>query len=128
MKKSQSDSKKCECRIQHPGNWTFNRTAKERIPMSDREGGYAGRAATYMLIGLGAGAVVGYLASARNAEGFRRSFRSKLNQAKDVLGQFAEQASEQIGEALERGAEWAAELEKEAPRRMAPLGRALRKS
>src|SRR5581483_10235244 len=110
-----------------PGTRYSIKSEKERISMSDREGGHAGKAATFILIGLGAGAVVGYLVSAKSAQGFRRSFRRKWNYAKDVLGEYAERASEQIGEALERAGDWAAELEKEAPRRAAPLARVLQK-
>jgi vacuolar-type H+-ATPase subunit H len=40
---------------------------------------------------------------------------------------FADEAKDRVGDALERGADWVEEVEQGARKRVAPLGRALRR-
>jgi hypothetical protein len=96
--------------------WTM--TDYERIgdyQPSDRN--TVGVALTFLLIGLGAGALLGLLFAPKSGRQLRRSLRRKYEDARDVL----EEWSDQAGDVLEKGAEWA----NVAKDRMAPLGKVI---
>ncbi len=83
---------------------------------SDRSS--VGLAITFLLIGLGAGALSALLFAPKSGKQMRRSLKRKYEDAREVLEDWTEQA----GEVLERGAEWA----NTAKEKVAPIAQAAR--
>jgi gas vesicle protein len=82
----------------------------------------AGTAVTFLLIGLGAGALVALLLAPKTGKQMRKDLRRKYDDARDAMEDFAEEAKERVNEVVERGSEWV----ENARERVEPLGRALR--
>lgn len=91
-----------------------------RYESSDR--GTAGVAVTFLLIGLGAGALVGLLLAPKTGKQLRRDLRRKYDDARDAVEDFAEEARERVNDVMERGSEFV----ETARERMEPLSRAVR--
>jgi len=86
-------------------------------------GGNVGTAITFLLIGLGAGAVVGMLFAPKTGRQMRRDLRRGYESAKDTFDDFRETARDFAEEAAERGAEFADEVRD----RVRPLGKVIRR-
>ena len=83
----------------------------------------AGTAVTSLLIGLGAGALIGLLFAPKTGKQMRRELRRKYEDARETLDDWKDDAKEAAEEAMERGSEIADELRD----RMAPLASALKR-
>lgn len=66
----------------------------------------AGTAVTFLLIGLGAGALVALLLAPKTGKQMRRDLKKRYDEARDVVDDLAEEAKDRMDEAMERGAEW----------------------
>jgi len=86
-------------------------------------GGNVGTAITFLLIGLGAGAVVGMLFAPKAGRQMRRDLRRGYDNAKEIFDDFRENARDFAEEAMERGSEFADDLRA----RVKPLGKAIRR-
>jgi gas vesicle protein len=86
-----------------------------------------GTAVTFLLIGLGAGALVGLLFAPKSGRQLRREIRRKYEDAREAVEEFADEAKGRVEEAVERGSEWVEELEETARKKAAPIGRAMRR-
>jgi gas vesicle protein len=84
------------------------------------EQGGLGTAVTFLLIGLGAGALIGLLCAPKAGKQMRRELRRKYEEARDTVENWRDEARGAAEEALERGAELAEELRD----RVTPLTRA----
>jgi gas vesicle protein len=82
-----------------------------------------GTAVTFLLVGLGAGALVALLLAPKAGKEIRREIRRRYSDVKDAVEDFAEEAKERVDEVLERGTEWADDLRE----RVEPLNKAFRK-
>ena len=89
-----------------------------------------GVAITFLFIGLGAGALAALLLAPRTGRQMRRELRRKYESAKDVIGDWQEQA----GDVLEKGSDWAstakdwANTAKETAReKVAPFAKAVKR-
>ena len=95
-----------------------------------REGKYesggsnVGTAITFLLIGLGAGAVVGMLFAPKAGRQMRRDLRRGYESARETFDDLADSARDLAEEAAERGAEFADGLRE----RVRPLTKAVRRS
>jgi gas vesicle protein len=78
-----------------------------------------GFAMTFLLIGLGAGALLGLLFAPKSGKQLRRTLRRRYEDARDVIEDLGDQASEVI----DKGAEWAST----AKDKVAPLGKVIRR-
>jgi len=87
-----------------------------------------GTAVTFLLIGLGAGALLSLLLAPKTGKQLRKDLRRRYEDTLDALQDLKEDAKERMGDALERGSELADDLKDAARDRVAPLGRALRRS
>jgi len=76
---------------------------------ASEQGGF-GTAVTFLLIGLGAGTLVGLLCAPKAGKQMRRELRRKYEEARDTIGNWRDEARGAAEEALERGAELAEEL------------------
>jgi gas vesicle protein len=97
--------------------------------MGDKKdlGNQAGTAFAFLLIGMGAGALIALLYAPKSGEQLRRDIRRKYKDARGAVEDFAEEARERVEDALERGADWVEEVEKDARKRVEPLKRALQR-
>jgi gas vesicle protein len=87
------------------------------------EGSTAGTAITFLLIGLGAGALVGLLFAPKAGKQIRKELRRQYEDARDTIDDWTGQAKEVAEDALERGQEIADELRD----RVAPLAAAMKR-
>ncbi len=96
------------------------------------EGSNVGTAITFLLIGLGAGALAGLLLAPKSGKQLRRDLHRGLDDAKDTLGDWADEAKDRVREAGERvrdvasrGVDMAEELRDTAREKVEPLRRAI---
>jgi gas vesicle protein len=87
------------------------------------QGGRVGTAITFLLIGLGAGAVVGMLLAPKTGRQMRRDLRRGYEQARDTFEDWKENARDFAEEAIERGSDFAEDVRD----RVKPLARGIRR-
>jgi gas vesicle protein len=87
------------------------------------EGGNIGTALTFLLIGLGAGALVGLLYAPKTGRQMRKDLRKKYEGARETLDDWKDQAREAAEDVIDRGAEIAEEVRE----RVTPLTKAVRR-
>jgi gas vesicle protein len=78
---------------------------------------HVGTAITFLLVGLGAGALVGFLYAPRTGKQIRKELRDQFENAKDTLDDWRSDAKDLAEEVLGRGVELADEIRE----RVAPL-------
>jgi gas vesicle protein len=86
-----------------------------------------GTAVTFLMIGLGAGALIALFLAPKSGKQLRRDLRRKYDDARDTLTDWSEEASDRVQDAVERSTEWAEELREAARQKAAPIGKALRR-
>ena len=86
-------------------------------------GSSAGTAVTFLLIGLGAGALIGLLLAPKPGKQLRKDLRKKYDSARETMEDWTDDAKEFAEEAMERGAEIADEVRE----RVSPLTKAIRR-
>jgi gas vesicle protein len=104
------------------------------------EGGNVGTAITFLLIGLGAGTLIGLLLAPKSGRQLRRDIKRGYEEAKDAVGEWAEETAEKakdrVREAKERvrgaasrsaeaSADLAEDLREAAKEKVEPLRRAV---
>lgn len=92
---------------------------------SDRSN--AGTAITFLLIGMGAGALIALLLAPQSGKQLRKGLRRKYEGALDALEDWKEEAMERAEDVLERGAGLAEGMRDAARAKVAPLEKALRR-
>lgn len=92
---------------------------------SDRSN--VGTAVTFLMIGLGAGALIALFLAPKTGKQMRKDLRRKFDDARDTLQDWSDEASDRVQDAVERSAEWADELREAARQKAAPIGKALRR-
>jgi gas vesicle protein len=85
--------------------------------------GNIGTALTFLLIGLGAGALVGLMYAPKTGRQMRKELRKKYETARETLDDWKDQAREAAEDAIDRGAEIAEEVRE----RVTPLTKAVRR-
>jgi gas vesicle protein len=93
-----------------------------------REGRYessgnVGTAITFLLIGLGAGAVVGMLFAPKAGRQMRKDLRKGYDTARETLDDWKDSAKDFAEDAIERGSDFADDLRD----RVKPLAKAIRR-
>ena len=86
-------------------------------------GSRVGTAITFLLIGLGAGAVVGMLFAPKAGRQMRRDLRRGYDNARETLDDWKDSARDFAEEAMERGSDFAEDLRE----RVKPLARGIRR-
>jgi len=89
---------------------------------SDRNS--VGTAITFLLVGIGAGALVALLLAPKPGKQLRKDLRRGYKDAVDTIQDLKEEAIDRVEDALDRGSEIADTIREKA----APLGRVLRRS
>jgi gas vesicle protein len=77
-----------------------------------------GTALTFLLIGMGVGALAALMLAPKSGRQMRRTLRRKYEDARDVIDEWTDQA----GGVIERGKEWA----NTAKEKVAPIGAAIK--
>jgi len=90
---------------------------------SSEGAGNVGTALTFLLIGLGAGALVGLLYAPKTGRQMRKELRKRYDTARETLDDWKDQAREAAEDAIDRGAEIAEEVRE----RVTPLTKAVRR-
>jgi gas vesicle protein len=85
--------------------------------------GNIGTAVTFLMIGIGAGALVALLLAPKTGKQMRKDLRRRIDDARDTLQDWSEEAQDRVQDVMERGADWADELRDVAR----PIGKALRR-
>ncbi len=86
-------------------------------------GGTVGVAVTFLLIGLGAGALMGLLFAPKPGKQMRRELRRRYEDARETIGDWKEDAREMAEDVMERGSDLADQVRE----RVSPLTRNLRR-
>ena len=92
------------------------------------QGGNVSTAVTFLLIGLGAGALVGLLLAPKTGKQLRRDLQRGYEDAKETLGDWADEARDRVREAGERVREVASrgvEMADDLRDKVEPLRRAI---
>ena len=90
---------------------------------SDR-GGKAATAITFLLVGLGAGVVLGLLYAPKAGKQMRKELRRRYEEACETFEDWSDQARDMAEEAMDRGADIVDDLRE----KVAPLAKNLRRS
>lgn len=85
--------------------------------------GTVGTAITFLLIGLGAGALIGMFYAPKAGKQMRKDLRRKYEDARETLDDWKGQARDVAEDAMERGAEIADDLRE----KVAPLAKNIRR-
>lgn len=91
----------------------------------------AGTAITFLLIGLGAGALAGLLLAPKAGKALRRDLRNGFDDARETLGDWADEAKDRVREAGERVRDVAsrgADLADDLREKVEPLRKAINRS
>ena len=87
----------------------------------------AGTAVTFLMIGLGAGALVALLLAPKSGKQMRRDLRRRVEDARDAIQDWSDDAKDRVQDAVDRSSEWAEELREATREKAAPIARALRR-
>ena len=86
-----------------------------------------GVAVTFLMIGVGAGALVALLLAPKTGKQMRKELRRRYEDARETLDDWTEEARDRASDVIDRGTEIAEDLRGVAREKVAPLGRALRR-
>ena len=84
---------------------------------------HVGTAVTFLMIGLGVGALTALLLAPQSGKQLRRDIRRKYEDTKDTIDDWKEEAKETAEDVIERSSEIADEIRE----RVTPLAKAMRK-
>jgi gas vesicle protein len=88
------------------------------------EPGRVATAITFLLIGLGAGTLIGLLFAPKAGKQMRKDLRRKYDDARETIEDWKDEAKDAAEEVLERGADLAGDLRD----RVAPLAKEIRRT
>jgi gas vesicle protein len=95
------------------------------------EGSHIGTAITFLLIGLGAGALMGMLLAPKTGKQFRKDLRRGYDDARESFGEWADEAKDRVREVSDRMRDVAArgaEMAEDLRDKVEPLRRAINRS
>jgi gas vesicle protein len=92
------------------------------------EGSNAGTAVTFLLIGLGAGALAGLLLAPKTGKQLRRDLKRGYEDARDTLDEWTEEAKDRVRDTKDRVADRGVEIAEGIREKVEPLRRAINRS
>lgn len=87
----------------------------------------AGTAITFLMIGIGAGALVALMLAPKSGKQLRRDIRRTYDDARDTLQDWSEDAIDRVNDVVDRSTEWAEELREAAREKTAPIAKAMKR-
>jgi gas vesicle protein len=97
-----------------------------KYEVSEKSSG-AGTAITFLMIGLGAGALVALLMAPKTGKQMRRELRRRYDDARDTLQDWSEDAKGRLDDMVDRSADWAEELKEVARDKAGPIAKAIKR-
>ena len=89
-------------------------------------GGTVGTALTFLLIGLGAGAVIAMLFSPKDGRQMRRELRRQYDNARETFDDWKGNARDFADDVIERGSDFASDFAGDLRDRVTPLAKQIR--
>jgi gas vesicle protein len=86
-----------------------------------------GTAITFLMIGVGAGALVALMLAPKSGKQMRRDIRRRYDDARDALQDWSEDAIDRVNNVVDRSSEWAEELREAAREKTAPIAKAMKR-
>jgi gas vesicle protein len=86
-----------------------------------------GTAVTFLMIGVGAGALIALMLAPKTGKQMRKDLRRKYDDARDTLQDWTEDAMDRVNDVVERSADWADELRDVAREKAAPIAKAIKR-
>ena len=86
-----------------------------------------GTAITFLLIGVGAGALAALMLAPKTGKQMRKDLRRRYDDARDAIQDWSEEARDRVNDFADRSAEWAEELRDVAREKAAPIAKAMRR-
>jgi len=97
-----------------------------KYEVSEKSSG-AGTAITFLMIGLGAGALVALLMAPKTGKQMRRELRRRYDDARETLQDWSEDAKGRLDDMVDRSADWAEELKEVARDKAGPIAKAIKR-
>jgi len=86
-----------------------------------------GTAITFLMIGVGAGALIALMLAPKTGKQMRKDLRRKYDDARDTLQDWSEEAMDRVNDVVDRSADWAEELRDVAREKTAPIAKAIKR-
>ncbi len=94
---------------------------------ASEQGSSVGTAITFLLIGLGAGTLIGLLCAPKSGKSLRKDLRRHYEDVRDNLGDWAEDIKGDVKQAAQGAVDRGADLADELRERVSPLIRDIRR-
>ena len=86
-----------------------------------------GTAVTFLMIGVGAGALIALMLAPKTGKQMRKDLRKRYDDARDTLQDWSEDAIDRVNDIADRSSEWADELRDLAREKAAPIAKAIKR-
>jgi len=86
-----------------------------------------GTAVTFLMIGVGAGALIALMLSPKTGKQMRKDLRKRYDDARDTLQDWSEEAIDRVNDIADKSSDWADELRDLAREKAAPIAKAIKR-
>ena len=86
-----------------------------------------GTAVTFLMIGVGAGALIALMLAPKTGKQMRKDLRKRYDDARDTLQDWSEEAIDRVNDIADKSSEWADELRDLAREKAAPIAKAIKR-
>jgi gas vesicle protein len=86
-----------------------------------------GTAVTFLMIGVGAGALIALMLAPKTGKQMRKDLRKRYDDARDTLQDWSEEAIDRVNDIADRSGDWADELRDLAREKAAPIAKAIKR-
>jgi gas vesicle protein len=86
-----------------------------------------GTAVTFLMIGVGAGALIALMLTPKTGKQMRKELRRRYDDARDTLQDWSEEAIDRVNDIADRSSDWADELRDLAREKAAPIAKAMKR-
>jgi gas vesicle protein len=86
-----------------------------------------GTAVTFLMIGVGAGALIALMLAPKTGKQMRKDLRRRYDDARDTLQDWSEEAIDRVNDLADRSSDWADELRDLARDKAAPIAKAMKR-
>ena len=86
-----------------------------------------GTAVTFLMIGVGAGALIALMLAPKTGKQMRKDLRKRYDDARDTLQDWSEEAIDRVNDIADKSSDWADELRDLAREKAAPIAKAIKR-